>query len=114
MSENRRGNLLQRTGLTAALLAVLLPVFYFLSFAPAIYVFGIGSASEATQANVIDFYRPLARVAPSALLRRTAQYAGLTETEAFFFVEALASDAVEVPGMDPDFFYTAPIKASGR
>ncbi len=46
----------------------------------------------ATTDRVLRFYQPLCRVMPNSMMVRYTESCGLSSTEAFFFVQAMASD----------------------
>ena len=77
---------------------------YFISYGPVlaycVHTQSQQTYTEATEATrwkainaVISVYHPLALIVPAPAMREYTEICGLSEIEAFFFVQALQSDA---------------------
>ena len=110
MSSGRRWRLFQPLWVGLRSFA-LITVLYFLSFAPVVWCVNKIRPSQRVSEAIYRTYYPLAKLAPRKLLESYSTWAGLSKSEAFFFVEALASPPVSTPFEYPDFYYTAPLDA---
>jgi hypothetical protein len=71
------------------LLLIAIPVSYFLSFAPVFVYLNNAQSTGPTIDRVMSLYRPLFRVVPEHLMQNYVEVCGATDTEAFFFVQAM-------------------------
>ena len=94
----------RRAGETSLGVMLGLVFLYFVSYGPVLaYVVRTESQqmyTESTEATrwkaidaVISIYRPLALIVPAPVMRKYTQICGLSDIEAFFFVQALRSGA---------------------